>query len=446
MINQTKLLKAILRPQFLRENYSYLSLDLFDDPIEKIVSVAILFYFEKYKELPPREDIETILYSKFKDKEEIALIQRKLSELYSPEDLQGLSFLSEQVREFVGKKRLRDLCIQIEENISDGCDLDAIIQDIYKSVSRLSKSSNTALSLLKEDAFSIWKDYKENINKYRIPTGYKLLDKKLDGGIGIGELFLVVVGAKGGKTTFMINLAANMIEQGFDGVYITLELSHLKIYERFLKRLGKLTTIELNDLVLPQVTVDNILKRYSNYGRLEIIKFPSLGATVLDFENIIMKLDFKPSFLVVDYLAEIKPSQSFSQRRDALANNGRELRSLGDRLGFPSITAQQGNRESKKIMAFSSEEDGKRLLSGAISIAECYELTGIADSVFTLNQDDEDFDQGMMRGWLSESRVGESKGKPILFTADYDKQLIAEVMDIFTVRREDKPQEETITL
>lgn len=245
----------------------------------------------------------------------------------------------------------------------------------------------------------------------------------------------------------MINIAANMIERGLNGVYFTLELNQLIIYERFLKRLGKLTDDQIEKLALSPESMNIVSKMMSQYGRLDVVKYPSKGATTLDLENKLLRLDFIPDFIVVDYLAELRPLLRGDNKRDMLADIGRDLRSLGDRMGFPVITAQQGNRESQKQMELSSEDSGKRLLTGSFSIAECYELIGIADVIFTINQDEEDLKQEVFRGWISESRIGASKGNPILYSVSYEKQLIREIDAGFGMGDKISTiQEETITV
>lgn len=197
LINQTKLLKALLKPQFMVENFSYLSHDLFDDPIENIVAMVIILYFKQYREIPPIEDLTLLLCEdKKRPKEEIALIGRKLLDIYEPNELQGLNFLSDQVREFCGIKRLKDLCLQVEERTNQNEDIDKILPYIYKELSSLGKGKESELTINQDSSFLKWQDYQVNLPKYRMATGFPILDKRMKSGIGKGELFLIVVGAK----------------------------------------------------------------------------------------------------------------------------------------------------------------------------------------------------------------------------------------------------------
>ena len=61
-------------------------------------------------------------------------------------------------------------------------------------------------------------------NNGQISTGWPGLDRKLYGGFNKGELNIFAGGSGSGKSLFMQNLACNWIEQGHNGVYLTLEL------------------------------------------------------------------------------------------------------------------------------------------------------------------------------------------------------------------------------
>lgn len=425
---QIKLLKALVQPHFLRENIKYLSADIFDDLVDKHIASVIIAYWQVYKETPPIDDLCNILSKTTitSVKEEIPLVCNRAKGLYITEAMSGLAYLGEQVREFAGQQRLKNIALTIGESLQQGDNVDDVAKSIYSSLSFIQRDTCEVMSLNSATSLDEWVDYRKNIGKYRTSTGYPKLDERIDGGIGHGELFLILVGNKGGKSTFLINLATNMIEQGLNGVYVTLELGRLKIYERFLMRLNKTHNQKLAEQAIASEQVRALIKdNVAKLGRLDIISYPSWTASVADIESKILSLDFQIDFICVDYIMEIRPVQA-DNRREAIATVGRALRGMGGRLGFPVLTAHQANRESKKRMA-SSGGDTKKLIEGSIDVSECYELIGVADIIGTINQDQEDFDSGLLRFWLSESRVGTSKGKPILFNVDFSTQTIVEL-------------------
>ena len=70
-----------------------------------------------------------------------------------------------------------------------------------------------------------------------IPTGWKSLDKVLDGGLYEG--LYVIPGATGtGKTAFALQMAYQIAEQAKDVLYISLEMGEEEIYERHISRIS----------------------------------------------------------------------------------------------------------------------------------------------------------------------------------------------------------------
>ena len=59
----------------------------------------------------------------------------------------------------------------------------------------------------------------------QVSTGWPQLDRLLYGGFSRGELNIFAGGSGSGKSLVMLNIALNWLQQGLNGVYITLELS-----------------------------------------------------------------------------------------------------------------------------------------------------------------------------------------------------------------------------
>jgi replicative DNA helicase len=59
----------------------------------------------------------------------------------------------------------------------------------------------------------------------QITTGWKSVDEKLYGGINRGEITIWAAGSGVGKSLFLQNMALNLVKQGLNVIYISLELS-----------------------------------------------------------------------------------------------------------------------------------------------------------------------------------------------------------------------------
>lgn len=241
-----------------------------------------------------------------------------------------------------------------------------------------------------------------------------------------------------------MNVAYNLMSEGKNGVFFSFELGELKVFERFMMRTNQMTLPMLDKLSNKKLK-EAILKEQEGWGQLRIAKYPTKGATIRDVEAYVMSLDYAPDYIVLDYLMEVRPTNPSEPRRLQLAEIARDARAMGERFEVPILSAWQANRDSTKYMQ-GSEMTDQRLIEGGVSIAECVEAVGIADIVVTINRDAHDIKNNLMRLWISESRVGESKGKCILFSAQYDRQLLIELKESVDVIDEGESPEEVIDL
>lgn len=108
------------------------------------------------------------------------------------------------------------------------------IRQIPKIVEKLQRSARLKLS----DAAKVasWEDSIAHAEP-SISTGWKYLDKVLDGGLYEG--LYVIPGATGvGKTAFALQMAYQVAQQQKDVLYISLEMSEEEIYARHISRLS----------------------------------------------------------------------------------------------------------------------------------------------------------------------------------------------------------------
>ena len=89
--------------------------------------------------------------------------------------------------------------------------------------------AQSALGFFSEDPGLLTLDSMEE----RIPTGLRLFDTRIDGGLGRGELGQVTACQGVGKTNAMLNFAMGALEAGFFPLYITLEQPRREINRRF---------------------------------------------------------------------------------------------------------------------------------------------------------------------------------------------------------------------
>jgi hypothetical protein len=99
----------------------------------------------------------------------------------------------------------------------------------YDPVEKLIKDA-VQISLTKDMGTDYFEDPRARLeairsNNGQVSTGWPTLDKRLFGGMNRGELNIFAGGSGSGKSLFMQNISINWVQQGLNGVYISLELS-----------------------------------------------------------------------------------------------------------------------------------------------------------------------------------------------------------------------------
>lgn len=167
----------------------------------------------------------------------------------------------------------------------------------------------------------------ENAQRPRVCTGFNKLDAALEGGYLPG-LHLVAAMSSLGKTTFVLQMVANIAKQGHDVIFYSLEMSRLDLFAKNISRHGfeldmdyrrtsALSTSGILSGVACQTTSQSVktnfqkaVKEYSKYAdKLVVVEgVGNIGAgEIKDFvENYIRLMKRKP-VVVIDYIQLLHP-------------------------------------------------------------------------------------------------------------------------------------------
>lgn len=185
----------------------------------------------------------------------------------------------------------------------------------------------------------------------RIPFDLSYLNYITKGGLLRNTLNVLLGGTNVGKTLVLCHLAAGYLREGYNVLYLTMEMSELLIGQRIdANNLG----VAVDDL--PMLTETQYGKRLAELktktnGRLFIKDFPTSQATSLHFQALIndlkLKKKFKPDIIIVDYINICASSRFLGNSGDsynyvkAIAEELRGLAYVNDAVLW---TATQVNR------------------------------------------------------------------------------------------------------
>jgi len=183
----------------------------------------------------------------------------------------------------------------------------------------------------------------------------------------------------------MCHVAANMISQGRNVLYITLEMAEERIAERIDANLLDVTIDELYDM--PKKYYDDKIKSMQNKvnGQLIIKEYPTASAHTGHFKSLMdelaLKKSFKPDIVFIDYL-NICSSARFKGGNISsyfyIKAIAEELRGLAVTYNVPIVSATQTTRTG-----YMSSDVGLE------DTSESFGLPATADFMFALISNEE---------------------------------------------------------
>lgn len=282
------------------------------------------------------------------------------------------------LEEFEGFTRRQEL----ERAILKSADL--LEKGEYDPVEKIIKDA-VQISLTKDLGTDYFEDPRARLmalkdNNGQVSTGWPALDKKLFGGMNKGELNIFAGGSGSGKSLFMQNLAVNWATAGYNGVYITLELSE----ELSAMRIDSMLTNIASSQVFKELdTLEMKVKMIGKKAGSLQLKYLPAQSTVNDIRAYLKELEItkniKFDFLLIDYLDLIMPVSAKVSPNDLFVKDkyvSEELRNLAKELNSIFVTASQLNRGAVEEIEF----DHSHIAGGLSKINTADNVFGIFTS------------------------------------------------------------------
>lgn len=186
-----------------------------------------------------------------------------------------------------------------------------------------------------------------------ISTLWLELDDIIGGGLQRKEMMLFGAASGRGKSVVMANLAVNLLIQGHNVLYISLELSELIISKRFD---AMITRIAYTDIIgRANEVADNILMQKAKMGSLQIKRMSESVTTSNDIRAYLKEFElangYIPDAIVVDYIDLMASNRNISAENLFIKDKfvTEELRAIANDYNSMMITAVQLGKGSEKL-------------------------------------------------------------------------------------------------
>lgn len=278
----------------------------------------------------------------------------------------------------------------------------ALEQSVKEAIEQAKNIESTEKEQLKKEAVSHFlQDFINNIEESKraayLPTGFNSLDQILDGGLYAG---LYVVGSISslGKTTFCLQLADQIAQQGQDVLIFSLEMARNELIAKSVSRLTLIKALNDNISTANAKTTRGILTgtRYKNYSSVEksliresVEEYGKYGDNIYITEGIgnvgieeirekvkkHIKITGKAPVVVIDYLQILAPSDIRATDKQNTDKAVLELKRLSRDCSIPVIGISSFNRDNytAPVNLASFKESGAIEYSSDILIGLQYE-------------------------------------------------------------------------
>ena len=301
----TILSNLIYNEEFARKTVPFLKEEFFRDRIEIIVFKQINNFITKYNNLPTREAL-TIELSNLKNitEEEFKQSKQLLNSLQTESNVDQ-QWLLDTTEKFCKDRAVYNAVLK-GIKIIDGKDKQLspeAIPSILSEALAVSFDQHIGHNYVEQSDERF--DYYHRVEE-RLKFDLQYFNRITKGGLPPKTLNVALAGTGVGKSLFMCHVAASMISQGKNVLYITLEMAEERIAERIDANLLDCTIDELYDM--PKKFYDDKIKKMQSkvQGQLIIKEYPTASAHTGHFKNLIdelaLKKSFKPDIVFIDYL------------------------------------------------------------------------------------------------------------------------------------------------
>lgn len=386
---QSKILAGILTDRtFLERIIDIVDISAFENEAHQWILREMIDYFNSYREVPTMQvykvRIDTIANDLLKQSvvEHLKSVYMKLTE-------KDLVFVREQFLEFCKNQKLKNA--------------------ILESVDHLKVGEYDKIKVLVDDAMragaerNLGHDYNTEVDKRMsqmsratVATGWEVIDDLMDGGLGPGELGVVVAPAGTGKSWILSNLGANAMRNVKNVVHFTLELNENYVGLRYD---CCFTHVDFQDI---REHIDEVKEKVKKIpGKLKVKYFPlkTVSAQSLKYhiERIQMIEGIKIDLMVVDYADILRPIEKDKNANSYSEMGGiyEELRTVAGELQIPCWTASQTNRAG-----------GTEDVIQAHNISDSYRKVMTADFILSMSRKTNDKTNNTARFHVIKNRFG----------------------------------------
>lgn len=357
----------------------------FDNKVISKLFKIIFIWWDKYSEIPSKEQIWEII--KMKELEE-EIPYNQLEAIWDV-DLSSYDddWLEEYTEFFIEWKNLESSGLDFVQYLKSTEVTPENIREVVENAKRIIVDGNNIDFKFREgsDFFNPESHVQPIYNTFS--TGFPFMDLVGDGGFRAKSLSVFVGQAKIGKSLWLGNVAAQAIRNGHNVAIITMEMEEALYHKRIGSNLLEIPVKEYKKLSQDQEFMKGKIKNFKvnnlrEPGHLHIREFPTSTASTIDIDNYLLKMEeklgIKFKVVIIDYINIMKNWRNPNSENTymKIKQIAEDLRGLAMKNEWAIVTATQTKQSS-----FDANDMGMN------AVAESSGLVATVDLMFAIIQD-----------------------------------------------------------
>jgi len=353
--------QLLVEPEFAEKIIPDLAIEYFDDPNLKRLFVIMLEYISEYDKVPNLQNrsIHQAIHE-FKtpnnviEEESLFGVIKRIElwneRIVNKQMLYDGDAVQKSANFFVKQQEYRKTAEYIQSKVKDGGIRSkytvANIEERFQKISHIGEEDDDCESVTEGIEKALRKEFRETI-----PTGILAIDELTGGGLGKGEMGIILAPSGVGKTTALTVIANTAYECEKNVAHIVFEDTKDQIKRKHYviwadSALSRLEEDDEHDRVY-NVAIEKT-KAMEGKGRLLVKRFSQEDTTIRDIRNWMLsyekKWGFKFDILVLDYLDCVESHKKSPDRNEAELAVVKGFEAIAGDFNIPCWTAIQSNR------------------------------------------------------------------------------------------------------
>ena len=342
------------------------------------------------------------------------------------ESLDGLSeleyttarapYYAERIKTASQLRRLVEIGRELSYSASKGgATTIEVLADVEKKLTAVVDKDMRALTSAEDLATETFDEIMRPQAETAIQTKFRYVDKLTGGGLKKSDLIILAARPGMGKTTFAINIAAN-VAMNHSVLFFSLEMSRVQIGKRLFSAMSRVSAMRIQSATLTEGETRAITDAGKLISKLKLFVDDSRGIplSMIRAKAQRLKREKGLDLIIIDYLQLIQCGNRYAGNRvQEVSELSRGLKILAQELDTPVLVLSQLSR------AVEQRADKKPLLS---DLRESGSIEQDADIVMFLYREDyydRESDTDIAEVIIAKNRNGATGSVPLRFEKEY---------------------------